>query len=455
MKRLHWGTFGVAFLVLSCVLGGASAAGALANLTLQVVGLILILLLLWQNWAPIPVEARWLLGIGALLVLAALISLIPLPAELFSSPLRKEVIEGFTLLGWQPADLPISLTPGRTLGSIISIVPPAAMFLLVLRLSNTQRRLLPWGLLVIASCSLLLGVFQLMGGGQSPLRFYEITNTNLPVGFFANANHNVTLMLTALPFCGYLAARGASDTSRAKINGRALIALAIALLLTMGIIITGSNAGYGLLLPTILGAFIIYRRTAEGRLAKGWGIAVAVVSAMFVAAVVKGPLGSETLVSGVADDAESRGALADTTIVAIRHSFPEGTGLGSFGDVYRRFEGIERIPPHFTNHAHNDYVELVLELGVAGVILILAFIGWWALATLRVWRSDYPGALLGRAASVAIGVVLLHSLVDYPLRSAAIAVVFAAACALMIRPPSLKANISKKERIPLRHVEAD
>jgi O-antigen ligase len=112
--------------------------------------------------------------------------------------------------------------------------------------------------------------------------------------------------------------------------------------------------------------------------------------------------------------------------------------------------------PDFTNHAHNDYLEFVLELGIAGILLILGFVVWWWRRSLQAWRDDYKGASLARAGSVAIGVVLAHSLVDYPMRTSAIASIFAVGCALLLQPRS-RNRAAAREADPsskLRHLEA-
>src|SRR5690606_465747 len=44
-------------------------------------------------------------------------------------------------------------------------------------------------------------------------------------------------------------------------------------------------------------------------------------------------------------------------------------------------------------------------------------------------------ALLARAATIALGLLVAHSVVDYPLRTGAMAAVFAFACGLLVTPP--------------------
>jgi O-antigen ligase len=146
-----------------------------------------------------------------------------------------------------------------------------------------------------------------------------------------------------------------------------------------------------------------------------------------------------------------------TTVEIIKDSFPLGTGLGTFSTVYRRYEDPNVVTRQFANHAHNDYVEAVLELGLAGILLILGFMIWWARRSYQAWSRDYQGVALARAGSVMIGIVLIHSIVDYPIRTAAIAAIFALACALMVPPAPRRGQEEPGEEEasePLRHIEA-
>jgi len=111
---------------------------------------------------------------------------------------------------------------------------------------------------------------------------------------------------------------------------------------------------------------------------------------------------------------------------------PVGSGTGSFDAVFRSVEPLERLDPTFFNQAHNDYLETWLETGWIGGALIALFMAWFAARSWKAWTSGVSTQRdLQRAASVAIGVILAHSVVDYPLRTAAIATVFALCCGLL------------------------
>jgi O-antigen ligase len=86
------------------------------------------------------------------------------------------------------------------------------------------------------------------------------------------------------------------------------------------------------------------------------------------------------------------------------------------------------------NYAHNDWLQLWLEGGVGAAFLLGLFSLWYIARTFHVWRRGGNGldALLSRAASLVVGLLLIHSLVDYPLRSTALMCVFALASALMV-----------------------
>jgi O-antigen ligase len=458
VKGGFWTLAAAIYLGACLLLGGASAAGLAANAFLQLLGLGLIVALLWRRDFALPDGARGPLWIGGALLLVGLLSLVPLPLALSSGTLRGELIEAFRLIGMAPPSLAASLAPPGTLNSLLHLLPAAAMFLLALRLPNEERRLLPMVLLAVAGASVVLGAFQLMGGQDSPLRFYAVTSRSSPVGFFANTNHEATLLLCALPLTAVIAGRMATRRSRSKRSGGAIISVSFAVFLMAGIAICGSSAGYGLAVPAAVASFLIYRRTVAGRVAAGWWAALAALVLVFAYAGLQGPLGKEAFEGDLnASAPSSRRVLAAKTTEIIKDSFPIGTGLGTFSTVYRRYEDPNQVTRQFANHAHNDYLEAVMELGAPGLLLILAFLFWWGRSSYKAWGRDSEGAALARAGSVMIGIVLAHSIVDYPIRTAAIVAVFALACALMVPPAPRRSSAEPAEddgSAPLRHIEA-
>jgi hypothetical protein len=91
----------------------------------------------------------------------------------------------------------------------------------------------------------------------------------------------------------------------------------------------------------------------------------------------------------------------------------------------------------FANRAHNDVLEGLLETGVVGAFLALAFILWFVQRTIYIWKrseSNTRDTLICRAATISIALLLAHSVVDYPLRTTGLLCVFALCCALLVEP---------------------
>ena len=119
---------------------------------------------------------------------------------------------------------------------------------------------------------------------------------------------------------------------------------------------------------------------------------------------------------------------------------PVGAGLGTFRTVYPMFEKPEHVSLFFVNRAHDDILELSLETGVVGLVLMLLFAVWLVRRSLQIWRNPRPdGAIpldwsLARAGTIVVALLVAHSFVDYPLRTGGMMTIMAFACALLIEP---------------------
>ncbi len=105
-------------------------------------------------------------------------------------------------------------------------------------------------------------------------------------------------------------------------------------------------------------------------------------------------------------------------LAMIRDYFPAGAGMGGFDPIFRMHEPFNLLKRTYFNHAHNDFLEIALDAGLPGLLLLAAAIGWWGLASARAWRRR-PDAVvvLARLGSAILLLVLGASLVDYPTRT--------------------------------------
>lgn len=437
--------------LLVCLILGGSAQGIFFNLLLQLAGLAIIT---WAAAAAPPEEplvrsARQLFWLVIVALAVVALQLVPLSASVWPQlGARETIAEGYPVLGTAVPPMAVSLAPFASFASVVTIIPAIAMFCAIVRLKAYRRSWLALALLAGTFGGILLGALQVASGDPqtSPWYLYGFSNFGFAVGFFANANHMAILMVTALPFLAALLA-SARGGGVQRYSAAVALAAGAMLVIVVGIALNRSLAGYGLSVPVFIASLLI---VLPGRSrARPWiAIGSAALLVVAVAALALSPVGERSL--GTSTSVQSREAIAKTTFHAIADFLPFGSGLGTFKPVYKLYEDHDGIVATVINHAHNDYAELALELGVPGILLILLFLAWWAAAAWRVWRFADSGPY-ARAASIASAALLVHSLVDFPLRTAALGTCFALCLGLLVERRAPR-PAEKSELWPTRHV---
>lgn len=441
------------YLLLCLVLGG-SVQAIWGNVILQ---LCAIAILAWaaldRNAEPFSRSARRLLLIVALGMAVVLLQLVPLPPGIWAAlPGRGFVADGYALLGQQQPWLPISLAPHQTIATALTLLPPLAMIAAMVRLKAYRPEWLIIALVAGTIAGILLGVLQVTDpAAQSSWYPYRFTNYGVATGFFANANHMATLLVAAVPFLAALvaSARGESKAVQ-RYSAFVVIAAGVMLVLVVGLVLNGSLAGIGLGVPVVLAsiALVVRFRTSTRRalLAAAGMVLLAAVALLFL-----GPRDGLIAGAGARTSVESREEMARTSVKIATDFVPLGTGVGTFAEVYPRYEDPETIERTYVNHAHNDYLELAVETGVPGVLVLLIFLWWWAATAWKRWRSTVADTY-SKAAVIVSAAILAHSIVDFPLRTAAIAVLFAMCLGLLAHTRRAQQD-ERAELWPSRHLE--
>lgn len=418
-------------LALSFVFGGASREHALRLAVVELAALPLLIMSadrlirsgLWR-------EHRFALALLGGLAAIPLIQLIPLPPAIWTGlPGRDEMGLALQLAGLQPGWAPLTLTPDLTWQSVLAILPPAALFLAVLSSSQAQTTRMVAFYLAAAVIAVLLGAAQLASGGE---RLYPWTTTSAGsvTGFFANRNHLATLLLACLPFAAVFGAAVLRRRSEQRLPlwfgalfmGLVVVGLA-AIRSRAGVILFGPIA-----LVSLLAAWIAAGRgrPGPGLLALTGGVAAAVAA---VAILALPPILARFDVQSAP---EGRFEGWPVVASAAETFLPLGSGVGSFDAVFRSVEPLEKLDATFFNHAHNEYLETWLEAGWPGAALILAFLVWYGRRLWAAWKAGPSRERdLQRAASIALLAMLVHSAVDYPLRTATLAVLCALCAAIL------------------------
>ena len=416
-------------LVVSTVFGGASQTNALSLMMVELASLPLLFLSIYLVLAgAAPAGSALPLGLLAAVVLIPVLQIVPLPFEVWRQlPGRGIVAQALDVTRLGQVALPFSLVPQATWRALLALAPPSAMFIGGLLLSDSQRRLMAGAWLGLAVVSLCIGGLQMLAGPDSQLYFYDVTNAGSPVGFFANRNHQAEFLLCLLPFAVMFAARfeGRFDGPRAF---PALAAILYVFIAIFGVAATRSRAGVVLVVIALAGAAAMVVR--GDALRRRWRSAAALAIGVALALGGVSILGFGPIVHRFDSGGEPRFEGWPIVLGAAQSYLPLGAGVGSFEVVYGDVEPLNQVSPIYFNHAHNDYLELWLETGVAGAALLAAFVGWLAARSFSIWRRRIAadGRGLAAACTLLVGLLLAHSLVDYPLRTESLAVLFAFAC---------------------------
>lgn len=424
-------------LALALVIGGGGSPAPLPELVLQIAVAALALVWWWTVPRPRALAAPQALIIAAVLLLLPLVQLIPLPPALWQAlPGRDAARDALDLTGHAHDWRPLALSPQRTLAALLAVVPAAIMLLMASVADRRGRLRLVATMALGAAATMVLGAAQVSGGTEGPLRFYGGGSTFLE-GF--QANHNSTAdvlqigMIAAVAWLRERALRrGTRGGHRAAVLG---LAGAVTAVLGLGVVLTASRMGMALLPVALIANALLLRPWLTGS-PRTLGAGLAIIAAAGLIAALA--LSRDDMLGRIGDrfgiTAEQRPDLWADSLYAAKSYFPVGVGMGNFVPALLANERLEVIEAAVPNRAHNDYLELLVEAGVAGVAALSIAAAALARALWQARRSPPAGSsAYAVAGGMALLVLALHSLVDYPLRSMSIALA-AAACAGIAMP---------------------
>jgi O-antigen ligase len=425
-----------ALVVISVLFGGASRQNPIRLGVVELSSLPLLVMALRQ----LSASPDWRAFGRPIAILAAIygviiVQLIPLPPGIWTQlPGHAAEARALQLAGLPVGWRPISLSPQEGLLSLLALAPPTAMFFGALCLTSQNLKLLIQLWMVLAVLSIALGVFQLIWPEEGSWVYpYSVTHYGSLVGFFANRNHEATLLVVLLPLAAVLIVGGQSR--RRRFGYLQLLATAFIVLVCIGLTGVHSRMGISLAGPAILacGMIVWLSPSRRSRLRTAIAVGSATLAIAFISgAVIFGPLLArfETLPD------ERRFVAWPNVEHAADLYLPLGSGIGSFDPVFRSIEPLSMVESTYFNHAHHEYLEVWLETGWLGIAVLIAFLLWLVPLTFHAWVGRGQTRVgwsrdLARAASTGVLLVMAHSFVDYPLRTTTISVLFAYACAAL------------------------
>ncbi|MER8830471.1 O-antigen ligase family protein [Mesorhizobium sp. M0938] len=410
-------------LVISLVVGGGTASGLYTDTLIEIAAIVSAAAVFSQNSGQrIPHSVLWLLVFAVALVI---LQIVPLPAALFNG-LRPELLLADSGLVGETRFRFVSVGVGRTIECLLYLVASAAFFLAVLRLRTEQvRGLLPFFFMGVI-CNGLAGAIQYSLSDNIAIE--GLLPFTINAGLFANRNHFAALLFVSIPFVVY------HGLFRGYLLSGSLGLVTLLLLL----LAAGSRAGVLIgLAITVLSIVFLSARSKVSR----WGILLTFIglSAYTIGAWTK-------IDADAIDPAFGRGEFARTTIEGIKENWATGIGFGNFQKAYQIYEKEEMIFSQYVNHAHNDYLEIAFEGGIPAVLLMVIYFMMIFTAFVKITRDP-----LQKAASLSVVFILIHSLVDYPLRTEALAMTFAFMNAIIFHKGFADRLAKKNELIEIDH----
>jgi O-antigen ligase len=353
--------------------------------------------------------------LSGFLALAALQVLpLPLPVVAVLSPARAELSRAaLEVVSPAPAALTLSVVPFSSLQHVLLLAALVLVFLVSRELAlHFGRTWIPvWPLLALAAFQGALGLYQAYAeGGDGFAR-----------GTFNSRDHYAGFLELVIPFAAvYPLAILQRERHRHHAPMapalKACASLAVAAVILVGIVHSLSRMAF---LATLASLFVAAAIAITLRRSRVW-LPVTLVGAAVVLGFIYLP--TDPLISRFAELARTDDISADTRAqiwrdsAALVRAFPLfGCGLGGYESAFLRYKTV--APMHTVDFAHNDYLQLLTEMGIPGVAVAIALVilVLYAAARGAIYAASPDERMLFIACIASLTAILLHSFVDFNL----------------------------------------
>jgi O-antigen ligase len=356
-----------------------------------------------------------------------LLQLVPLPPALVAalSPYRHHaVVSARAALGQAPlAWIPLSAAPAASLEALLFVVPAMAAFLVAGEMARWWSGRL-W--LIAAPVLVLAWLESLLGLVQFSLMRMAGPDATFVSGTYAAYDHYAGLLEMAFPLAVMGALRTGNRQARVPATVRTCAMVAVAACLLMGIVLSLSRMGVVSTLTATAGVLAALAFRLPRRHHWPWLLPISVPLLILVS------LSSRELLLRFADLTATPDVSKDVRVEIWTDTLHEiaaypwtGCGLGAFERGMFQFKTA--APTNTVDYAHNDYLQITAELGIAGMLLLAALAVLVLGRTLRVviFLRGSPNWALACGLLGAFLAIAVHSLADFNLYVPANALAFA------------------------------
>ncbi|MEW6456132.1 MAG: O-antigen ligase family protein [Acidobacteriota bacterium] len=375
---------------------------------------------------------------------------------------------GSEKMGWKT----ISLSPAFSFYELIKYLSYFLFAFLVSRCIRTKKQIEIFVLVMIIAAIFqsFYGLTEFFGGTERIFGYKRKWHVGSATGTFINRNHFSGFLEMIFPISvGYLLAKADFFVMEKGLSLRekilwfsqdrlqkSIILGLISVLIGIAIFFSRSRTGIFIFFITIflmIIAISIGGRNSSEKLSreKRFRKIVRVIFLTVLFSVIL--IGIKPIIERFSWESvagEGRPIIFKNTIDMIKDFPLFGAGPGTYMYAYTMYEKI--YVNGITDHAHNDYLELLAESGLigGGSLILFAFgaVGYFFMKWVK--RRDYfiKGVILG--CILGIVAILIHSITDFNLRIPANAVYFITLYALSIRMVNIAYG---KNKIRTRNVK--
>jgi O-antigen ligase len=363
--------------------------------------------------------AVWLIfGLAALLTAS---HLVPLPYDWWSHlPGRQVIVDIDKAVGLGQISRPLSMSPDETMNALLSLSVPLAVLVLASQFDGLRQRRALGVVLLLSFTSAAVGLLQATG---ADIALYSRQATQDVAGLFVNRNHQAALLALIFPMAAVAISAGVGMGLPRKIE--AFACASMCLVAVPLVLVTGSRTGLLVSAVSLVLVFAFGLLPLKRVAIRPWvrySAALASVGALVWATIWAS---RDVAFMRLEDRTEDlRWPVWQSIVDMLPHYLPWGTGVGSYAEAYRILEPDNLLRPTFSNHAHNELLEILFTAGIPGAALVLLALVFLAAAVWRGLRASGDAALFKRLGILVIILLAIASISDYPVRTPVLSAVF-------------------------------
>lgn len=372
-------------------------------------------------------------------------------AQRWETGLRVWVLTPSDSVLWLPSSINSNFTDSSPIRFLIIFLTTG---LLALTIFSQKKGSISASMLTLIAVNstliALVGLIQLTSDMESILGLFQAVDEGFGLffGTFLYKNHAAAFLNLgiAASLASFFKSSPRTPKRRSNLNWLFLI---LAFLLLTAVIFSRSRFGFlgslGILIVFISLALTQIRKRSNS---SKWISAAYIFLAILVVGGVSfllrfnGPRHLQTLNTQITEDFSfKQRQLAYKSEIQMFAKKPIfGWGAGNFRHGFRLFQNLDdeqkdSINPNlkfrnqnfFWQHAHNDYLEWLIELGVVGTLILFSIPGYfcWVIFKSRRWKEPMHMTLLA-----GLGSTIVHALIDFPFNNPAVLVTWFALLAI-------------------------